>query len=173
MTTPDKIADRTGTSHSPTDRAEADVTEVDRAEADVTEVDRDLIHELNLALNREVSTMLRYMLQAAKLEGVEWEPLRSTYEDEIEDELSHARYLSNKIVRLGGTPILEPDLTPPADDPLHMVERDVQEEQEDVELYRQLAQKAETEGLIELQLRMEEQAADEARHAEELSRLAG
>jgi len=144
----------------------------EQTEANVTDVDQDLIHDLNVALNREVSTMLRYMLQAAKLEGVDWEPLRSTYESEIQDELGHARYLSNKIVRLGGTPVLEPDLKPPAGDPLAMIERDVQEEHEDVELYRQLAEKAEAEGLIELQLRMEEQAADEAKHAEELSRLA-
>lgn len=145
----------------------------EHTEANVTDVDQDLIHDLNVALNREVSTMLRYMLQAAKLEGVEWEPLRSTYESEIQDEMGHARYLSNKIVRLGGTPVLDPDLTPPADDPLEMIARDVKEEHEDVRLYRKLAGKAEAEGLIELQLRMEEQAADEAEHAEELSRLAG
>lgn len=146
---------------------------LERTEANITDIDQDLIHELNVALNREVSTLLRYMLQAAKLKGVEWEPLRSTYESEIDDELGHARYLSNKIARLGGTPVLEPDLTPPADDPLDMVARDVEEELEDVRLYRRLAEMAEAAGLIELQLRMEEQAADEAEHAEELSRLAG
>lgn len=34
---------------------------------------------LDHALNREVATFLRYILQAAAIEGAQWEPVRSMY----------------------------------------------------------------------------------------------
>lgn len=132
-----------------------------------------LIEGLNHALNREVSTFLRYMLQAASLKGVHWAPLRDIYQREVSDELGHAQYLANKIVMLGGTPALAPDLTPPPTDPHDMLQQDIEQERMDVQGYKELAQLAEDAGLIELKLQMEEQAADEARHAELLTRLQG
>lgn len=133
-----------------------------------------LVTDLNAALNREVSTCLRYLMQAASLKGVEWANLRDLYASEVQDELSHAQYLANKIVMLGGAPELNPELsTPHPDEPQLMMQRDIEQELVDVKGYRKLAKVAEKEGLIELQLQMENQAADEARHAEELSRMLG
>ena len=50
---------------------------------------------------------------------------------------------------------------------------DIAEEQIDVEGYKRLANLADELGMIELKMKMEEQAADEARHAELLTRLLG
>jgi len=71
-----------------------------------------LISQLNNALNREISTAVRYMLQSSTISGVSNEPLRSMYRDEVQDELGHAQYLADKIVMLGGTPHPEPDFKP-------------------------------------------------------------
>ena len=134
---------------------------------------QELVKGLNHAMNREVSTFLRYMLQAASIRGAVWESVRLMYLSEVTDEVGHAQYLANKIAMLGGIPRLEPDLTPPPADPREMLEHDRVEEQVDVEHYLKLAEMAEREKLVDLKMKMEEQAADEAEHAEHMSRLLG
>jgi len=133
----------------------------------------DLIKLLNEQLNREVTTFLRYMLQAASIKGVQYEPIRAMYLEEVTDEVGHAQYLSNQIRMLGGKPVLEPDLTPPPEDIKEMLKRDSEAEKADVKNYVRLAEMAESAGLISLQLQMEEQAADEDGHSQEMLRLLG
>ncbi|QDT93589.1 ferritin-like domain-containing protein [Gimesia algae] len=133
----------------------------------------ELIKGLNFALNREVSTFLRYMLQGASIKGAEWEAARQMYLSEVTDEVGHAQYLANKILMLGGTPELKPDLTPPPTDVRTMLKNDIAEEQIDVKGYMELAGLAEKEGLVDLKMKMEDQAADEAGHAEGMQRLLG
>jgi bacterioferritin len=132
-----------------------------------------LIEGLNHALNREVSTCLRYMLQAAIIQGAQWENVRSIYESEIDDELGHARYLAGKIAMLGGKPTLHPDLSNPPTDVPTMLQRDIEEEHKDVEHYTRMAELAGKAGLADLKLKMEEQAADEARHGDQMQRMLG
>lgn len=132
---------------------------------------QDIINGLNQALNREVSTFLRYMLQSAMIQGAAWEPVRTMYGEEVPDEVGHATYLAEKIVMLGGTPKLAPDLTPPPKDPRDMLRNDIEQEQIDVSHYLKMAALAEKEGLADLKMKMEEQAADEARHGERMRRL--
>ncbi len=136
-------------------------------------VNSTIIAGLNRALNREVSTFLRYMLQAASIKGAEWEAVRSMYLEEVKDEVGHAQYLANAIVTLGGTPKLAPDLAPPPADARAMLTNDVKEERVDVEHYLKLARMAEEAGLISLKMKMEEQAADEEEHGQEMQRLLG
>lgn len=132
-----------------------------------------LAEGLNEQLNREVATFLRYMLQAASIKGAEFEPVRQMYLAEVVDEVGHAQLLANQIVQLGGTPRLEPDLTPPPRDVRAMLEHDAREELRDVKNYVRLAKQAEEQGLFALKVRMEEQAADEDEHGQEMRRLLG
>lgn len=132
---------------------------------------QELIDGLNEQLNREVTTFLRYMLQAASITGAKNEPVREMYLDEVTDEVGHAQYLANQIVALGGEPTLDPDLTPPPSDVSTMLERDAEAEVEDVKHYTRLAGLAEDEGLMALKMAMEDQAADEDEHREEMKRL--
>jgi bacterioferritin len=132
-----------------------------------------LITAMNDALNREISTTVRYLLQSAKIHGRQNEPLREMYRREIADELGHAQYLADKIAMLGGTLKANPDLTAPPDDVSQMIKKDLAAEKDDVANYKRLAAMAEEAGDIELKLRMEEQAADESRHAQELMRMQG
>lgn len=134
---------------------------------------QELLNGLNHALNREVSTFLRYILQTAAIKGAEWAPVRDMYQADIADEVGHAQYLANKIVMLGGTPKLNPDLTPPPSDVVEMMKHDIEQEHIDTENYAKLAHLAEKEHLFELKLQMEQQSADEADHGEALRRLLG
>lgn len=132
-----------------------------------------LIEGLNEQLNREVTTFLRYMIEAATIRGAEAEPVRQMYLEEVLDEVGHAQYLANQISQLGGTPVLDPDLTPPPDSVRAMLEADAREEEEDVRNYVKLARLAEDEGLVALKMQMEDQAADEDAHGQEMRRLLG
>lgn len=133
----------------------------------------ELIRGLNDQMNREISTFLRYILQAASIRGSEHEPIREMYLEEVSDEVGHAQYLANQISLLGGTPKLDPDLTPPPSDVMEMLNRDAEAEKEDVKHYTHLAALAEEEGLAHLKLQLEEQAADEGEHGQEMRRLMG
>lgn len=133
----------------------------------------ELIQSLNHQLNREVTTFLRYMLQAASIKGASLEPVRQMYLNEVNDEVGHAQYLANQIRILGGKPELNPDLTPPPDDAKEMLKRDAEEEKADVQNYVKLADMANAAGLFSLKLQMEEQAADEDAHSQEMRRLLG
>jgi len=133
----------------------------------------ELIDGLNQQLNREVTTFLRYMLQAASISGAEYEAVRDMYLAEVLDEVGHAQYLANQISLLGGTPELDPDLAPPPSDVRAMLEADAAAEADDVKAYARLASQAEKEGLFALKMKMEEQAADEDEHGYEMQRLLG
>ena len=133
----------------------------------------DLIEKLNDQLNREVTTFLRYMRQAASITGAENESVRQMYLAEVTDEVGHAQYLANQIEQLGGTPELSPDLSTPPEDVEDMLAADAAEEESDVKNYTRLAEMAEEQGLIALKVAMEEQAVDEDEHRQEMQRLLG
>jgi bacterioferritin len=131
----------------------------------------DLIKGLNEDLAAELGTVIRYTYQSSKAFGFAGAELRELLKDEIEDELGHAAYLMDVIVDLGGEPTTTPlDFGKP-EGLKAMLELDVEMEKNDVENYRAHAALAEELGLIELQMRLEEMAADEAGHARELRRL--
>jgi bacterioferritin len=134
---------------------------------------QELVEGLNRQLNREVTTFLRYMLQAASIKGAANETVRAMYLEEVSDEVGHAQYLANQIVMLGGSPTLAPDLTPPPGDVHRMLEGDAAQEAIDVKNYVRLASLAEQDGLYGLKVKMEEQAADEDEHGHEMGRLLG
>ncbi len=134
---------------------------------------KELIEGLNHALNREVATALRYMLQASVIRGWKLDAVRKMYEEEMNDEMGHASYLSNEIAMLGGTPKLDPDLSPPPSEVEKMLKNDIEQEKIDVEHYKKLAEMADKEGFVELKLKMEDQAADEQHHQMQMERLLG
>jgi len=130
-----------------------------------------LLEGLNDAINREISTILRYLLQGSIIRGRQNQSLRQMYRAEVTDEIGHAQYLADKIVMLGGVPLLRPDLSPPPADVERMIENDRAKEELDVAHYKKLAEMADERGDIELKMKMEEQAADESHHADELRRM--
>lgn len=132
-----------------------------------------IVQALNDQLNREVSTFLRYMLQAASIKGAEYESVRDMYLEEVLDEVRHAQYLANQIEMLGGTPELDPDLSRPPEDVSEMLKNDAEEEKKDVQNYKRLAKLAEEEDLLSLKMNMEDQGAEEDEHGQEMRRLLG
>jgi bacterioferritin len=130
-----------------------------------------LIRGLNEDLAAELGTVIRYTYQSSKAMGFAGFELREILEGEIADELSHAAFLMDVIVDLGGEPTTEPLEFEKPEGLKAMLELDLAMEQQDVENYLAHAALADELGMIELQMKLEEMAADEAGHARELRRL--
>jgi bacterioferritin len=133
----------------------------------------ELIKGLNEDLAAELGTVIRYTYQSSKAMGFAGVELREILEDEIADELGHAAFLMDVIVDLGGEPTTVPMTFEKPDGLKAMLELDLKMEKQDVENYRAHAALAEELGLVELQIKLEEMAADEAGHARVLRRLLG
>lgn len=130
-----------------------------------------LIDGLNEDLAAEWGTIIRYTYQAGKSFGLMGAELREIFEREIEDELGHAAFLTDVIVDLGGEPTTAPKPFEKPESLKEMLELDLQLEKQDVQSYVKHSQLAESLGEVELKVKLEEMAADEAGHARELRRL--
>lgn len=131
----------------------------------------ELIQGLNEDLAAEWGTVMRYAYQASKSFGIVGIELREMFAEEIQDELGHATYLTDLIVDLGGEPTTTPQTFEKPDDLKAMIEVDIAMELADVENYKTHAEMAEQLGLVDVQLHLEDMAADEAGHARELRRI--
>jgi len=131
----------------------------------------ELIEGLNEDLAAELGTVIRYTYQASKAFGLQGIELREMFAEEVQDELGHAAYLMDAIVDLGGEPTTTPKEFAKPEGIKAMLEVDVEMEKDDVENYMAHARLAEELGLVGLQMKLEEMAADEAGHARELRRL--
>ena len=130
-----------------------------------------LINGLNEDLAAEWGTIMRYTYQAGKSFGILGAELREMFAREIQDELGHATFLTDVIIDLGGEPTTKPkEFAKPAD-LRAMLELDLQLETDDVKNYVEHAELAGELGEVELKVKLEEMAADEAGHARELRRL--
>jgi bacterioferritin len=130
-----------------------------------------LINGLNEDLAAELGTVIRYNYQAGKSFGLLGTELREMFEEEIKDELGHAKFLTDVIIDLGGEPVTTPKSFDKPEKLKDMLELDLKMEEDDVKNYLQHSKEAEDLGLIELKMKLEEMAADEAGHARELRRL--
>ena len=131
----------------------------------------DMTQCLNEDLAAELGTIIRYNYQASQCFGPGSIGLREMFEHEVHDEIGHARFLSDIIADLGGEPTTTPQSFDKPDGVKAMLELDVRMEQHDVESYLKHAAMAEELGLVELKMKLEEIAADEAGHARSLQRL--
>jgi bacterioferritin len=130
-----------------------------------------LIKSLNEDLSAELGTIIRYNYQAGKSFGLLGTELREMFEKEIKDELGHARFLTDVILDLEGEPVTIPKEFEKPATLKEMLELDLKMEQDDVQNYLKHSKEAEDTGNIELKMKLEEMAADEAGHARQLRRL--
>ena len=130
-----------------------------------------LINGLNEDLTAELGTVIRYNYQAGKFYGLLGIELREMFASEITDELGHARFLTDVIIDLGGEPVTVPKAFDKPDKLKDMLELDLKMEEDDVKNYLKHSKDAEDLGFVELKMKLEEMAVDEAGHARELRRL--
>lgn len=130
-----------------------------------------LIQGLNEDLAAELGTIIRYTYQASQCVGPAGLGVRAMLREETADELGHAKFLMDTIVDLGGEPTTTPKPFDKPDGLKAMLKLDMEMELEDVEQYKAHAKLAEELDEIDLQMALEDMAADEAGHARELRRI--
>ena len=133
-----------------------------------------LISKLNDVLNHVLTTVIRYILEGSTVQGIQFEPLRQIYREEVLSGISQAQYLADEIVRLGGTPQAKLEVLPRPHEisrMADMIDRDVRAEEEDAKLYQALAALAGQADDPELKAQMEQQVARKLSHAERLRTL--
>lgn len=131
----------------------------------------ELIDGLNTDLANEYGAAIQYTYSASVVSGLYRSALKPFFEAEIEDELGHALYLSEKIKSLGGTPTTKASEIPQPTDVKNILEEVLQAETDTIKRYEKRKEQAEDLGLTELVVKLEDMIADETHHKEEIERL--
>lgn len=130
-----------------------------------------LIQYLNEDLAAEYGTIIRYTYQSGNAFGLMGSELREWFAKEIVDELGHAAFLNDMIIHLGGEPVTTPQPFEKPESLRDMLALNETMELQGVKNYIVHSELADKLGYVELKIKLEEMAADEAGHARELHRI--
>lgn len=130
-----------------------------------------LVDGLNEDLAHEYEAIISYLLYSRLVSGAVRPQLSGFLESEIQDELEHAKFLSHKVVALGGTPVTEPAEIRLTEDNREMLQFALQSEKDTIERYTQRIKQAEAAGELGLKIDLETIVSDETKHKEELERI--
>lgn len=131
----------------------------------------ELIAGLNEDLANEYTAIISYLLYSRLVNGAPRLELAAFFESEITDELEHAKFLSNKIVALGGEPVTEPAPVTLSQDNSEMLKLALKAERETIARYTTRIRQAEQAGEVALKVELENLIAEETRHKEDLERV--
>jgi bacterioferritin len=131
----------------------------------------ELVRLLNGDLAREYQAAVMYTTYAALVEGPFRPQLAAFFKSEIAGEMGHAQFLADKIAALGGTPTTEVAAVPPATDAREMLEQVLRAEEQAVRNYRERAEQADALGDLGLKVQLENIAAEETQHRDEVKRI--
>lgn len=130
-----------------------------------------LIDGLNEDLANEYAAVIQYTYSASAVTGLYRSALKPFFEEEINDEIGHALYLSEKIKNLGGTPTTKAADVPQVTGVKELLEAALASEKATIERYKERKKQAEELDLIDLVVKLEDLIADETQHKEEIERL--
>lgn len=134
-----------------------------------TKVDKKLVVKaLNLALERELAGMVRYLHHSFIVLGPGRGPLVQLFRSLAQDSMTHATMLGEKIVALGGHPSvkIEEIAEPGEQSLLEMLEEDIAMEEQHIEMYEQNLKDFQKD--IVLKLMYEQIILEEVTHLEQL-----
>jgi bacterioferritin len=112
-----------------------------------------------------------YTHYSAKLTGPDRRDLRPFFQAEIADGQAHARFLAVKIAALGGETTAKLRVVPCIDRPREMLENALAAVKQAVANYVARIRQAKGFGDVGLNVALENLAADETRHKEEIERM--
>ena len=130
----------------------------------------ELIENLNKALSLELTGVIQYSQHSYLVTGIEREEFKEFFRDQASEAQSHAEFLGDKIVALGGLPTVEPAMIRQASDLKEMLAQDLKLEREAMAAYMEAWNSCDQEDLP-TKFWLEGQIADEQTHIEELEKL--
>jgi bacterioferritin len=132
---------------------------------------KSLLKGLNEDLAGEYNAIISYLQYSAKVKGPYRPQLVGFLQAEIPDEQAHAQYLADKIVSLGGEPVVEPKPVKTSNDTREMLQFIYEAEAATVENYKKRLEQAEAFGDVGLQSQIEDMIADETTHRDEVKKM--
>ncbi|MDY0406233.1 ferritin-like domain-containing protein [Virgibacillus sp. 179-BFC.A HS] len=131
----------------------------------------ELIEGLNEDLANEFAAAIQYTYSASVVTGLYRSALKPFFESEINDELGHALYLSEKIKSLGGVPTTKAAEIPQPTEVKDLLEAALKSEKDTIDRYEKRKKQAAALNMTELVVKLEDLISDETHHKEELERL--
>lgn len=139
-----------------------------------------LIKELNSAYCDEWLAYYQYWIGAKVAEGKLFQPIAQELTEHAGEELEHAEKLAKRIIELGGTPAISPDLwlkdstcgylAPENPDAMHLLVQNIQSERCAIEVYQKLLEMVAGKDRITEHL-VREILEDELEHEQDLEDL--
>ena len=127
-----------------------------------------LIAGLNEDLAHEYAAIIQYRTFASMIRGPHRMTLRPLFAGEIADELEHAGMLADRIVALGGTPVVQPAPVPIVESSAAMLRHVLEAERASLATYIDRRQQAEAVGEHGLAVALDDLISDETRHRDEM-----
>jgi len=132
---------------------------------------KELIDGLNEDLANEYGSAIQYTYSASVVTGLYRSALKPFFESEINDEMGHALYLSEKIKSLGGSPTTKAAVPPQPTEVRDLLEAAKEAEEDTIKRYEKRKKQAENLNLTDLVVKLEDMIADETGHKEELAHM--
>ncbi len=98
----------------------------------------ELIELLNKAIAREIGVSVQYMWQHVMAIGMKSPEVKDIFEDIAIEEMKHAEKIAQRLFYLGGIPTAKPTPINVGGSLENMVEKDLEAENEAIELYREI-----------------------------------
>ncbi len=131
----------------------------------------ELIRGLQEDLRGEFQAVIMYRLYASLVQGPYRQELRAFFENEIPEELGHARILADKIAALGGEPPTQAAPVEVVRDAKEMLQAALQAELETIDRYVQRRSQAEQAKEFGLAAQFDDIISDETNHRDELQQM--
>lgn len=130
----------------------------------------DLVENLNKALSLELTGVIQYSQHSYLVSGTMREEYKGFFRDQAKEAQTHAEFLGDKIVALGGVPTVEPAMIRQSTNLKEMLMQDLKLEREAMAAYMD-AWKSCDENDLPTKFWVEGQIAEEQLHIDELERL--
>ena len=131
----------------------------------------ELLRGLQEDLQGEFQAVIMYRLYASLVQGPYRQELRAFFENEIPEELGHARILADKIAALGGEPPTQAASVKVVRDAKEMLQAALQAELETIDRYVQRRTQAEEAKEFGLAAQFDDIISDETNHRDELQQM--
>lgn len=114
--------------------------------APATKVSKALLDKLNEAIAREIQVAVQYMWQHVQWSGVKGFAVHDELKSIAIVEMKHAEAIAERLFYLGGIPTTKPSPIFVGTTLKEMIGRDVKDEENAIELYKQIVEMARKEG---------------------------
>lgn len=130
-----------------------------------------LMELLNEAIARELQVSIQYMWQHVLWKGVKGFAVKDEFKKIAIKEMKHAEEIAERLAYLGGIPTTKPDPIFIGETLKEMLERDKEDEEKAIKLYKEIIKTAEEEGDITTSDLFKKILAEEEEHHDTFSSL--